>query len=98
MHSIYALKEEIKVKINGFNIPRAADHLVIYNSGKSTGTNKWGAEVAFDKNCVALNDPVYGVGNMQIPSGGFVLSGHNKGAEWILNNIKKGKKLSISVG
>ena len=90
-------KEEVEVVVNGFNIQRKADYLVIYNVGTSTGTNKWGAEVAFDSKGVALADPVYGVGNMQIPVGGFVLSGHDKAGSWILNNIKKGKKLSISV-
>jgi len=92
-------KETTEVKINGFNIHRAAEYLVIYtrDRGEGTGTNKWGVEVAFDKNCVALNDPVYGVGNMQIPAGGFVLSGHNTAGEWILENIKKGKKLNMSV-
>ncbi len=93
----FPAKEEIDVKINGFNIPRLTDNLVIYNIGEWTGTNKWGAEVAFDKYCVALNDPVYGQCNMQIPAGGFVLSGHDKGAFWILQNIKKGSKLNISV-
>ena len=95
----YPKKEETEVVINGFNITRLADHLVIYNSGRgsNTGTNKWGAEVAFNNEGVATSDPVYGVGNMQIPSNGFVLSGHGKASDWILKNIKKGKKISISV-
>lgn len=93
----YPAKEEIDVVVNGFNIPRAADYLVIYTNGKTTGTNKWGAEVAFDKNSVALNDPVYGKCNIQIPSGGFVLSGHDKGADWILANVKKGTKIKVNL-
>jgi N-acetylmuramoyl-L-alanine amidase len=84
-------------EINGFNIPRAKDYLVIYNRGNSTGTNKWGAEVAFNNECVAISDPIYGVGNMQIPSNGFVLSGHDKGADWILANVKQGKKISVNL-
>ena len=92
-------KEEVEVVVDGFNIHRAADYLVIYTGdrGDNTGTNKWGAEVAFDSNCVAISDPVYGVGNMQIPAGGFVLSGHGTASSWILNNVKKGKRLNISV-
>lgn len=86
------------VVVNGFNIHRAADYLVIYTGdrGDSTGTNKWGAEAAFDSNCVALGNPVYGVGNMQIPAGGFVLSGHGTASTWVLNNVKKGKKLNLA--
>lgn len=83
--------------INGFNIPRKADFLVIYTNGSTTGTNKWGAEVAFNNECVAISDPIYGIGNMQIPSNGFVLSGHDKGAEWILDNVKVGKNLQILI-
>ena len=70
---------------------------MIYNIGNYTGTNKWGVEVAFDKDCVAISDPVCWVGNMKIPAGGFVLSGHNKMGNWIAENIKKGTKLQISV-
>ena len=93
----YPKKEEKDVIINGINSLRLTDQLIIYNIGSHTGTNKWGVEVAFDKNCVAVGDPVYGKGNMQIPAGGFVLSGHNKAGEWILENIKKGMKLEISI-
>jgi N-acetylmuramoyl-L-alanine amidase len=92
-------KGEKTVVVNGFNINRNADYLVIYTGdrGDSTGTNKWGAEVAFNEKCVAINTPVYGVGNMTIPAGGFVLSGHGKASSWILENVKKGEKLNISV-
>lgn len=86
------------VKINGFNITRYTDYLVIYCGNTSTKTNKWGAEVAFDAKGVAISDPIYGVGNMSIPKGGFVLSGHGKNATWILDNIIKGTKLNITVG
>lgn len=93
----YPKKEVVDVKINGINIQRKAEYLVIYTGSTSTGTNQWGTEVAFDSNCVALSNPVYGVGNMKIPAGGFVLSGHNKQGEWILENIKKGTKLNITL-
>lgn len=90
-------KGEINVKIDGINIQRSAETLVLYAGKESTGTNKWGAEVALDAKGVAISDPVYGVGNMKIPSGGFVLSGHNTKGSWLLNNVKKGKKLNFEV-
>lgn len=93
----YPKKEELDVVINGINIQRKADYLVLYTGKATTGTNKWGTEVAFNADCVAISDPVYGVGNMQIPAGGFVLSGHDKAGNWLLNNVKKGKKINISV-
>jgi len=80
--------------VTGFNIPRNTNYLVIYAGGKTTGTNEWGSEVAIDKNGIA-SAPVYGVGNMAIPSGGFVLSGHGTNSDWISRNIKKGKKVKI---
>lgn len=89
-----AVKE---VKVNGINIQREANYLVLYVGKSSTGTNQWGTEVAFNSKGVATCDPVYGVGNMKIPSGGYVLSGHNKASTWIRANIKKGDKLNIDV-
>jgi hypothetical protein len=89
-----AVKE---VAVNGINIQRKADFLVVYAGKATTGTNKWGTEVAFNSSGVATSAPVYGKGNMAIPSGGFVLSGHGKQSTWILENIKKGSKISLSV-
>lgn len=88
-----------KPVINGFNIHRAADYLVIYTGdrGDSTGTNKWGAEVPLNEDGVATSAPVYGVGNMRIPAGGCVLSGHGIYATWLLNYVKKGAKIQLSV-
>lgn len=90
-------KGEINVKIDGINIQRSAEMLVLYAGKETTGTNKWGVEVALDGKGVAISDPVYGVGNMKIPAGGFVLSGHNTKGSWLLNNVKKGKKLNFEV-
>ena len=34
---------------------------------------------------------------MKIPAGGYVLSGHNTKGNWLLNNVKKGKKINLEV-
>lgn len=73
---------------------RYKDYLCVYRNGKKCPTNEWGTEVAIDKNGVA-GKPVYGVGKMDIPEGGFVVSGHGKASEWILDNIKKGSTVSV---
>lgn len=77
----------------GNDITRGTNDLVLYFKGLTgngkTGTNKWGYEVAIDKNGVVLEDPHYS-GNTVIPEGGKVLSGHGESGEWIKNNIKKG--------
>lgn len=85
-------------KINGYNIQRKADYLVIYDKGKSTNTNKWGTEVAVGSNGVAICSPVYGKGNMEIPNNGYVISGHGNASAWVLEKIKKGSKITISDG
>ena len=80
-------------RLSGNDIARGADDLVLYfkgltNNGR-TGTNKWGYEVAIDKNGVVLENPHYS-GNTKIPEGGKVLSGHGKAGKWIKENIQKG--------
>ena len=96
-----AYKEETAytkiLTVNSINGTRWSDYLVLYFGKENTGTNKWGTEVAFGADCKAKTDPVQGKGNMAIPSGGFVLSGHGSGSKWLLENIKKGTKVSISV-
>lgn len=85
-------------KINGYNIFRQTDYLVIYNKGTNTGTNKWGSEVSVNSNGIATCTPVYGEGKMSIPTGGYVISGHGVASDWIKTNIKKGSKITINNG
>lgn len=96
-----AYKEETAytkiLTVNSINGTRWTDYLVLYFDKESTGTNKWGTEVAFGADCKAKSDPVQGKGDMAIPKGGFVLSGHGSGSKWLLENVKKGTKVSISV-
>ena len=83
-------------KINGYNISRQADYLVIYDKGSNSNTNQYGTEVAVNSNGVVTCTPVYGKGKMAIPSGGYVISGHGVASTWILENIKKGNQITIS--
>ncbi len=87
--------------ITGVDVCRGNHDLILYKKGEfgngKTGTNKWGTEVALDKNFTAISDPVYGVGNMAIPSGGYVLSGIDENSKWLLENVKKGDKVKITV-
>lgn len=53
----------------------------------------WGCEVAI-LNGVAINTPIYGKCNIDIPKGGFVISGHGASSRQILKNIKKGTKVT----
>lgn len=98
-NKINAPKTVVTGVLTGVDIGRGENALILYKTGTKgkTNTNKWGTEVALDKNFVATSSPVYGVGNMAIPSGGYVLSGHGKNSDWITKNIKKGQKISLTV-
>lgn len=89
--------DDIRIKIDGVNRIRKNQEVILYSGTKTgkTGTNKWGFEVAFNKNGVAICKPIYGVGNMEIPKGGFVISGHDKAGEKIAQTIKKGSKITL---
>lgn len=63
------------VDITTFNDVRYTDYLVIYDKSNSyTGTNQYGFEIGVDKNGVMI--AASNSGNMQVPDGGFVISGH----------------------
>lgn len=83
--------------INGVNVVRQKDWIVQYKAPQTTtGTNKWGLEVACDASGKIIKVYPSGEGNHTIPSGGFILSGHDKGATWLKNNAKVGKTVKIS--
>lgn len=79
--------------INGMNTYRDADQIIIYtrDQGATTGANKYGAEVAVmpvsgqlsynGKMTVKVVGSPQTAGDMAIPEGGYVLSGHGAGSE-----------------
>ncbi|MGC8654750.1 MAG: phosphodiester glycosidase family protein, partial [Candidatus Kryptoniota bacterium] len=83
--------------IDGINETRYTNSLIMYNNfiGTTTGTNQWGTEVAAHPidswfvndtvKCV-VDSIVSGVGNMIIPKGGLVLSGHGSAADFLSSN------------
>ena len=81
--------------ITGINTSRPNHALIMYTQGK-TGTNKWGTEVAVDKDFNVLSIE-YGKGNMTVPAGGFVLSGIDENDRFLLENAKVGEKLKIKI-
>ena len=62
------------LEIDGVNTVRSEDTLILYKNKASTQTNPYGYEIAIDKNGITIADDYDG--DMTIPSGGFVLSGH----------------------
>ncbi len=74
-----------------FNGARGADELVIYNQGTTTGTNNYGIEACVLKDRVVR----YGKNNNDIPSGGYVVSGHGAAAEFLAATLAIGAKVVI---
>lgn len=78
------------------NCQRVTNSLALYDTGSTAPTNMYGFEAAVDKNGIVLNTPVYGIGKMAIPKGGFVLSGHGTEGKWLYGNVKKGSKVTFN--
>ena len=78
---------------------RGPDQTIIYKDGwnykdtAGTGTNVYGFEAAVDANGVVVE---VGVNVSEIPEGGYVISGHGKGRDFIRSNIVKGATVVLN--
>ena len=81
-------------KIDGVDIGRGENFLVVYTKGNTTGTNTYGSEAIVEADGRVSAVTSYGVGDSAIPTGGFVLSGHNEMSFWISNSIQVGDYIS----
>ena len=74
---------------------RAANLLILYTParGARTGTNQYGTEVAVVKGVVTQVQT--SVGNMAIPSNGYVLSGHGTSNTWLRANATVGSVVRL---
>lgn len=82
--------------IDGTDVYRSADTLIRYTPafGASTRTNQYGFEAAVvDGKVTRVQD---GVGNMTIPAGGYVLSGHGASRSWLRANAVVGTAVTLS--
>ena len=78
---------------------RGTDQTIIYRDGwkykesNGTGTNVYGFEAAVDANGVVVE---LGVNVSKIPEGGYVISGHGKGRDFIRANIVLGATVVLN--
>jgi hypothetical protein len=81
--------------IDGINVYRASNLLILYTParGARTGTNQYGTEVAVVNGVVTQVQT--SVGNMAIPSNGYVLSGHGTSNTWLRNNARVGSVVRL---
>ena len=81
--------------LDGTDVYRASGYLVRYtpSHGATTGTNEWGVEVAVVDGKITKVEHL--VGNMEIPSNGYVLSGHGYSRIWLYLNGDVGTNVSL---
>ena len=73
--------------LNGINIGRGQDYLVVYNNGGTlVNTNEYGREVMVDATGKVIGGRyTHETNQLTVPVGGFVLSGHGVNADWSWN-------------
>lgn len=82
----------------GFNVSRSENALCVYTAPyKKAPTNRYGCEIACDRNGVAICDSVYGKGGMKIPKSGRVYSAHGEAVKFIYP-LKEGYRMWIENG
>ncbi len=96
-------------RIHTVNMTRTTDDMVLYNSyrGKTTRTNKWGTEILLQPLqrwlvndtllCVAKAREIQ-TGDMSIPPGKAVLSGHGSAGQFLSSHVDVGDTLQIWLG
>lgn len=105
----FVVSGDSSLVINEVNQARGTDKLILYNfyMGASTGTNTYGTEALITPMSEWLvNDTLKcvvekienGVGNMTIPTGKAVLSGHGLAASFITNNLHVGDTIKVYMG
>jgi hypothetical protein len=84
--------------LDGTNVYRSTNFLVLYTpaKGATTGANQYGFEAAVVNNVVTTIQN--GVGNMAIPSNGFVLSGHGTSRTWLQQHATVGAAVALDGG
>ncbi len=94
--------------INGINVERGENNLILYSpqNGSDTGTNPYGTEVLLEPvdgkmgilgrttKMKVVGAPVSNEGKMTIPANGYVLSGHGTAAT-LLNGLTEGTEIEI---
>ena len=90
-------KVKASTVINGTNIGRSNNTLIVYNDsyGAATKTNVYGGEVAVSAEGYALSTPKYGSCKTAIPKGGYVLSGIGSMYTWLAGSVKEGDYIHL---
>ena len=82
--------------LNGTNVYRSSNYLVRYTPAKGarTGTNQYGTEVSVVDGKVTKVE--VSIGNMIIPTNGYVLSGHGTSGTWLKTYATVGQAVRLN--
>ena len=79
--------------VTGINTTRVQDALIVYRDRNSTGTNEYGYEIQVDADGKMIGDSYFG--NIAVPKGGFVLSGHGVNKEALAEYYRYGAQVQF---
>ncbi len=84
------------VFVNGENITRSADTVIIYKGVATTGQTQWGHNIVIDENGNVTDIVEAGLTeseNLAVPENGAVISASGTKAQWFKTNIKVGSRV-----
>lgn len=84
-----------KLELSGINSTRYEDTLIVYRDREKTGTNAYGYEIQIDENGKMVGESYSG--DMEVPKGGYVLSGHGKSKEALANAYQYGAEVQLDL-
>lgn len=79
------------LEVSGINTVRGEDLLIVYRDKSATGTNPYGYEIQVDADGKMIGESYFG--NMPIPKGGFVLSGHGINKDALVSCYRYGAQV-----
>lgn len=86
--------------IHGFDKVRNANELIVYTPENNdvSPANRWGLDVVVDGDVVVdiVDQVIVGDRVVPVPDNGYVLSGHGKARQWILDHLSVGEIVDIA--
>lgn len=85
--------------ISGVDTYRDVNQLVVYRTGSVSPASRWGVEVQVSSTGKVIgffNRQTTDTGATAIPSGGYVLSGHNLAANFLVNEAAVGDTVTVT--
>ncbi len=104
--SLKAMIDDAVATVHGINATRQTNQLILYNSsmGPTTGTNQFGTEallrpvtpwIVNDTVVCVVESIEQRIGNMAIPKGWAILSGHGLSESTVMSRLQRGDSIRL---